>query len=195
VPAPSKEGYGIAIVTEVTKHAVDVTCAGNTANAQCRAHDRLEDGMADQSPFSTGIIHHIALRVGDVEAGKKWLTTMLGFRVQREFQVADRDFAFLSPDGAEAPVIELVGGPVDEHQIPENIPDMMKLAGWHHLCLQVRNVEQCISDLRRRGVKILIDVTDATPGIGVEKVAFVADPWGNIYELLQLAKEEKPIVR
>jgi glyoxylase I family protein len=110
--------------------------------------------MADQSPFSTGIIHHYALRVGDVEASKKWLTTMLGFQVRREFQIGDRDFAFLSPDGAEAPVIELVGGPVDERQLPEDIPDMMKLAGWHHLCLQVRNVEQCVSELRRRGVKI-----------------------------------------
>ena len=151
--------------------------------------------MADQSPFSTGIIHHIALRVEDVEAATKWLTTMLGFRVQREFQVADRDFVFLSPGGAETPVIELVGGPVDERQLPENIPDMMKLAGWHHLCLQVRNVEQCVSDLRRRGVKIIIDGMDGPPGLGVEKVAFIADPWGNICELLQPTGQTKPTVR
>jgi catechol 2,3-dioxygenase-like lactoylglutathione lyase family enzyme len=151
--------------------------------------------MADQSPFSTGIIHHIALRVEDVEAATKWLTTMLGFRVQREFQVADRDFVFLSPGGAETPVIELVGGPVDERQLPENIPDMMKLAGWHHICLQVRNVEQCVSDLRRRGVKIIIDGMDGPPGLGVEKVAFIADPWGNIYELLQPTGQTKPTVR
>jgi lactoylglutathione lyase/glyoxylase I family protein len=143
--------------------------------------------MADQSPFATSIIHHIALRVADVEAGKKWLTSMLGFRVEREFQIAGNDFVFLSPGGARAPVIELVGGPVEnERQLPENIPDMMKLAGWHHVCLQVRNVERCISDLRRRGVKILIDAIDGPPSLGVEKVAFIADPWGNIYELLQV---------
>jgi len=151
--------------------------------------------MADQSPFSTGIIHHYALRVGDVEASKKWLTTMLGFQVRREFQIGDRDFAFLSPDGAEAPVIELVGGPVDERQLPEDIPDMMKLAGWHHLCLQVRNVEQCVSELRRRGVKIIIEAMDGPPEIGVQKVAFIADPWGNIYELLQPTAQEKSTVR
>jgi catechol 2,3-dioxygenase-like lactoylglutathione lyase family enzyme len=151
--------------------------------------------MADQSPFSAGIIHHIALRVEDVEAGKKWLTTLLGFRVQREFQIAGNDFAFLSPDGAGTPVIELVGGPVEARQLPETIPDMMKLAGWHHLCLQVRNIEQCISNLRRRGVRIIIDVTDALPGIGVEKVAFIADPWGNIYELLQPVDEKKTPAR
>src|SRR5215470_16338279 len=129
--------------------------------------------MADQSPFSTGIFHHFALRVEDVEAGKKWLTAMLGFRVEREFQVAGNDFVFLSPGGAKAPVIELVGGPVEKRQLPENIPDMLKMGGWHHICLQVRNVEQCISDLRRRGVKILVDVMDGPPEIGVKKVAFI----------------------
>ncbi|MEH2509107.1 hypothetical protein V1291_000461 [Nitrobacteraceae bacterium AZCC 1564] len=88
--------------------------------------------------FSTSVIHHFALRVEDVEAGKKWLTTTLGLRVEREFQIAGNDFVFLSPGGAKAPVIELIGGPVEsERQLPENIPDMMKLAGWHHICLQV----------------------------------------------------------
>jgi catechol 2,3-dioxygenase-like lactoylglutathione lyase family enzyme len=142
--------------------------------------------MADQPPFSTGVIHHFALRVADVKAGKKWLTTMLGFHLEREFQAAGRNFVFLSPGGAKAPVIELIGGPMEsERQLPENIPDALKLAGWHHICLQVRNVERSVSELRRRGVRILLDATDGSPEIGVQKVAFIADPWGNIYELLQ----------
>lgn len=144
--------------------------------------------MADQSPFSTGIIHHFALRVADVGAGKTWLTTMLGFRVEREFQVMGNDFVFLSPGGSRAPVIELVGGPMEsERQLPEDLTDMMKLAGWHHICVQVRNVERSVSELRRRGVRIVLDTVDGLPEIGVEKVAFIADPWGNIYELLQVA--------
>ena len=122
--------------------------------------------------------------------------TTLGFRVEREFQIAGKDFAFLSPGGAKVPVIELVGGPVEnERQLPENIPDLMKLPGWHHICLQVRNVEECISDLRPCGVRILVDGVDGGPGSGVEKVAFIADPWGNVYELLQLADEERRTVR
>jgi hypothetical protein len=39
-----------------------------------------------------------------------------------------------------------------------------------------------VSDQRRRGVRVLIDVVDAAPGI-----AFIAAPWGNVYELLELA--------
>jgi 2-alkyl-3-oxoalkanoate reductase len=50
---------------------------------------KLEDGMADQSPFSTSIIHHLGLRVEDAEAGKRWLTTTLGFRVERELLPAN----------------------------------------------------------------------------------------------------------
>jgi catechol 2,3-dioxygenase-like lactoylglutathione lyase family enzyme len=150
----------------------------------------MENGMADQSPFSTGIIHHPGLRVEDAEAGKRWLTTMLGFRVEREFQFAGHDFVWLSAGGAKSPVIELIGGPLEnERQLPENIPDMLKLAGWQHICLQVRDVKECVSDLRRRGVKVLIDVVDGAPGI-----AFIADPWGNVYELLEFAGQEKPAV-
>ena len=46
-----------------------------------------------------------------------------------------------------------------------------------------------MSDLRRRELKILLDVTDGVPEIGVKKIAFISDPWGNVYELLQLADE------
>jgi catechol 2,3-dioxygenase-like lactoylglutathione lyase family enzyme len=98
---------------------------------------------------------YFGLRVEDAEAAKRWLTTMLGFRVEREFQFAGHDFVFLSAGGARSPVIELIGGPLeDERQPPENISDVLKLAGWNHLCLQVGNVEGCIADLRRRGVRI-----------------------------------------
>jgi catechol 2,3-dioxygenase-like lactoylglutathione lyase family enzyme len=150
--------------------------------------------MADLRPFTTSSIHHIALRVENVEAGKNWLTTVLGFRVQRELQLGRHNVVFLLPAGANAPIIDLIGGPVDQRQLPDNIPDIMKLSGWHHLCLQVPNLEECMTDLRRRDVKILIDVMDGAPEIGVEKLAFIADPWGNIYELLQVADGENPTV-
>jgi catechol 2,3-dioxygenase-like lactoylglutathione lyase family enzyme len=152
-------------------------------------HHEDADGMADQSPFSTSIVHHFGLRVEDAEAAKRWLTTMLGFRVEREFQFAGHDFVFLSAGGARSPVIELIGGPLEDERLPpENISDVLKLAGWNHLCLQVGNVEECIADLRRRGVRILIDVFDGAAGL---KIAFIADPWGNVYELLEPPGEER----
>jgi hypothetical protein len=38
----------------------------------------------------------------------------------------------------------------------------------------------------------LIDVMAGAPGIGVEKGAFIADPWGNIFELLQFVQDSEP---
>ena len=141
-----------------------------------------------ESPFSTSVIHHTGLRVADAEAATRWLTTMLGFHVEREFQVAGHDFVWLSAGDAKSPVIELIGGPMEnERQLPENFSDLVKLSGWQHICLQVCDIEACVSDLRRREVKILIDVTGA-----VLRVAFIADPWGNVYELLKSADRPSP---
>jgi catechol 2,3-dioxygenase-like lactoylglutathione lyase family enzyme len=143
-----------------------------------------------RSSFSTSVVHHIALRVEDVEAAKNWLTSVLGFRLQGERLLGGNKVAFLIPGGAEAPVIDLIGGPVDLRPLPDSIPDIFKLSGWHHLCLQVPNLEECMSDLRSRGVRILVDVMKGAPEIGVEKIAFIADPWGNVYELLQPVGKE-----
>jgi lactoylglutathione lyase/glyoxylase I family protein len=143
--------------------------------------------MADQSPFSTSVIHHIGLRVADVKAAATWLTTMLGFRVAREFQTMGLDFIMLSPAGVAAPVIELIGGqPLNpDRALSDDVQDVLKLPGLHHICLQVADLDACLADLKRRDVRILIDVTRAAPETGAEKIAFIADPWGNIYELLQ----------
>ena len=48
-----------------------------------------------------------------------------------------------------------------------------------------------MSEIRRRDVKILIDVMAGAPGSGVEKGAFIADPWDNIVELLELARDSE----
>jgi lactoylglutathione lyase/glyoxylase I family protein len=145
--------------------------------------------MADQSLLSTSTIHHIGLRVADVKAVAAWLTTMLGFRIEREFEVMGNPFMFLSAAGARSPVIELIGGPMEpERQLPDDPFQTLAWAGLHHVCLQVPDVERVVADLRRRGVRIFIDVTPGVPETGVDKVAFVADPWGNLYEFVQLAK-------
>jgi glyoxylase I family protein len=144
--------------------------------------------MMDPAPFSTSTIHHIGLRVPDVRAAAYWLATMLGFRVTREFQVMGRDIVFLAADGARTPVIELIGGPVEaERRLPDDVMDTLKSSGFHHLCLEVAKLDECLADLRRHDVKILVDDIPGAPGSGVEKIAFIADPWGNIYELLQYA--------
>ena len=73
----------------------------------------------------------------------------------------------------------------------ENALESLKQPGFHHICLQVNDIEQVMSEIRHRDVKILIDVMAGAPGSGVEKGAFIADPWDNIFELLELARDSE----
>jgi catechol 2,3-dioxygenase-like lactoylglutathione lyase family enzyme len=135
-------------------------------------------------------IHHIALRVADAKASKSWFLTMLDFRVNREFSFGGMDFVWLCPAECTVPVVELIGGGVQTSPpLYENALESLKRPGFHHICLQVNDLEQVMSELRRRNVKILIDVMAGAPGSGVEKGAFIADPWENIFELLELARD------
>jgi catechol 2,3-dioxygenase-like lactoylglutathione lyase family enzyme len=140
--------------------------------------------------FAEAQVHHIALRVADPHASKTWFLTMLDLRVDREFSFAGMDFVWLCPAESKVPVIELIGGGVLASRPPyENSLESLKQPGFHHICLQVRDLEQVMSELRRRDAKILIDVTAGAPGSGVGKGAFIADPWDNIFELLELAQD------
>jgi hypothetical protein len=67
----------------------------------------------------------------------------------------------------------------------------LKEPGFHHICLQVNDIEQVMSELRRRDVNVLIVVMAGALGSGVEKGAFIADPWNNIFELLELARDSE----
>jgi hypothetical protein len=86
----------------------------------------------------------------------------------------------------------LIGGGIGASGPPfQNAQESLKQPGFHHICLQVNDIEQVMSEIRHRDVKILIDVMAGAPGSGVEKGAFIADPWDNIFELLELARTPK----
>jgi hypothetical protein len=69
------------------------------------------------------------------------------------------DLVWLCPTEGNASVIELIGGGVRASRSPrENALESLKQPGFHHVCLQVNDIEQVVSDLRHRDVKIVIDV-------------------------------------
>lgn len=130
--------------------------------------------------------HHVALRVPDAAASKTWFVEKLDFRVAGEFKFNGMDFVWVCPAGQKAPMIELIGGgTLHLRASPENFLEILAQPGFHHFCLQVDDINLVVDELRRRDVKIVIDVMDAAPGSGVEKVAFISDPWGNILEFVQ----------
>jgi lactoylglutathione lyase/glyoxylase I family protein len=136
------------------------------------------------SPFASAKIHHLALRVPDAEGSKRWFVEKLDFRIVCEWPMGEHRCAWLRSPGENGVIIEIVGG-----NSPEPNPDFatveetLEYGGYHHVSIEVRNVADAVAELRRRGVLIVGDPLDVIP-IGL-RVAFVADPWGNMVELAE----------
>jgi glyoxylase I family protein len=61
--------------------------------------------------------------------------------------------------------------------------DSYNMSGWHHPGFSVDNVDDVIAELKRRDVTIASEPHDV-PAMGL-RVAFFADPWGNLFEVIQ----------
>ena len=137
------------------------------------------------SPFTRWKVDHAAIRVPDFDAAIAWYTEKLDFRLQKQVSFAGLTFAFLSPAGDDRFVFELLAGPgADNRPSYKELHDSYKTAGWHHICFRVENVDAVIEQLRARAVTIVSEPHDVVP-MGL-RVAFFADPWGNLFEFTQL---------
>jgi lactoylglutathione lyase/glyoxylase I family protein len=65
-----------------------------------------------------------------------------------------------------------------------DLGDSLKYSGYHHFCLHVASVEETLAQLRARGVKIVAEPW-VLPAIS-RKLAFFADPFGNLIELSEV---------
>jgi glyoxylase I family protein len=140
-----------------------------------------------ESPFASMRGQHIALRVPDFQASKKWFVEKLDFRVIREWGHGDQHMAYLAPATDDAFFVEILGDGTP-HPIPKpvyiDLGDSLRLAGYHHFCLNVTNIDATLAELRRRGVTIVTEPFEL-PAIQ-RRLAFLADPWGNLIELAQV---------
>jgi hypothetical protein len=79
------------------------------------------------------------------------------------------DFIGIRRAKRNVPVIEPTGAGVRvTRDLHENAIESLKQRGFHHIRTQVNDLEQVISKLQRRDVKILMDVMAGAPGSGVE---------------------------
>jgi glyoxylase I family protein len=134
--------------------------------------------------------HHIAIRVPDFEASRRWFVETLDFRVHKVWTFKNRKHAYLTPPTEETLHIEILGGaPVMR---PETRParsyvdlkDSLRDPGYHHFCLIVEDIDKTIAELQRRGVTIVEKPFDLK---AIQcRLAFFADPWGNLIELAQV---------
>ena len=138
------------------------------------------------SPFASASIRHTALRVPDMEASKRWFVEKLDFRVLREWQIDEHRCAWVCPSGDGSLHVEIVGGNSPEPN-PEfgTVEETHEYSGYHHVSILVESLDAALAELRRRGVRLVGDpfMIRAVR----RRVAFIADPWGNLVEVAEVA--------
>lgn len=131
--------------------------------------------------------HHAAIRVPDYQAEKQWFVEKLDFRVIHEWPYEDQHLAYVGPANDDGFYVEILGDGTPAPAAKPNYRDLgdsLRYAGYHHICLQVDDVEATVAELRRRGVTIVTEPF-VLPVIE-RKLAFFADPFGNLFELAEV---------
>src|SRR6266536_597758 len=111
----------------------------------------MEPPRKAASPFASARAHHFAMRVPDVDASARWFLEKLDFRLVKAWPFNEHRLAWLSPADNDGLIIELIGGNSPEPN-PEfgSLDESLEHAGFHHLSLDVADLEQTIGELRRR---------------------------------------------
>lgn len=139
------------------------------------------------SPFADMRGHHVAVRVTDLAIAKDFYVGKLDFRVVAEWPYADEQLAYLAPPTDDHFYVEVLAGgekaPTEVRPYTD-LGDSLKYRGYHHFCLTVGSVDATVATLRSRGVPI---VTEPFVLLAISrKLAFFADPFGNLIELAEV---------
>ena len=128
--------------------------------------------------------HHAAIRVPDYEVSTRWFVDQLGWRVINEWMYGDLQLAYIAPAGDDRFHVEILAGPGATPQpVFDSVDDSLTRNGLNHVCIQVESVDDSLEELRRRGVRIVGEPFELE-AIN-SRLAFFADPFGNLFELKQ----------
>ena len=141
------------------------------------------------SPLASLRGHHVAVRVPDFAAARRWYVEKLDFRVIHEWPYADQHLAYVAPPNDPNFYVELLGdgqpGPTPKPAYSD-LGDSLRLAGYHHFCLNVESVDAAVAELRRRDVPIVREPVELA--VISRRLAFIADPWGNLIEFAEVLR-------
>jgi len=136
------------------------------------------------SPFASWTVDHAGIRVPDFAEAIAWYTNTLDFRLLRSVSIGALTFGFIAPAADDTFSFEIMGGPgAASRPSYGDLHESYDLLGWHHIGIRVASVDDAVDELKRRGVKIVSEPHDV-PVLGL-RLAFFADPWGNLLEVIQ----------
>jgi glyoxylase I family protein len=122
---------------------------------------------------------HVAIRAVDYAGTLAWYQDKLDFTVDQEWPFGDMQLAYLSNGTAK---IEILGGSAAEpHATIDSLDDSLGVEAYHHLCLNVADVDATLAELRSRGVEVLGDAIDLE---AIDRrLGFLKDNNDNVIEL------------
>lgn len=124
------------------------------------------------------------MRVTDFAACKRWYVEKLNFRVVHQWSSKDLQLAYLAPATDDSFFVEIIGGGSPTPKAGySDLDSSLQSSSFHHFCLAVENVTTTLAELRRRGVKVVKEPFEVE-AIS-RRLAFIADPWGNMIEFAQ----------
>ncbi|AHJ97599.1 hypothetical protein Hsw_2004 [Hymenobacter swuensis DY53] len=123
---------------------------------------------------------HVGLRTAHYTDTLNWYAEKLGFRILKEWTVGNLRLAFLAPANDDTFWLEVVCEAATDSTPPPALP---VTAGFHHLCLEVEDLNATLSALQERGVQVVREPFEV-PAIG-KRCGFVTDLHGNILEFAE----------
>jgi catechol 2,3-dioxygenase-like lactoylglutathione lyase family enzyme len=127
---------------------------------------------------------HVGISVPDLQAAADWYCAALGLQAESSFQVPGTDLSgrFLLHAGSGYR-IELLHRPGAKPGLdPGSAYDAVGTLGYGHMCLRVADVQAEFDRLCSCGATPRMQPSPAPRPGG--KVSFVADPWGNLIEVI-----------
>jgi lactoylglutathione lyase len=133
---------------------------------------------------AAGTFDHVGISVADLGKAAHWYCAALGLAREFEFEVAHaglRGAMLLSPSGYRVELLERGGSA--RHGTPPDGPNEAALhRGYGHMCLDVPDVDAAHASLLAAGAADRMSPRPSPePGV---RMAFVADPEGNLIELI-----------
>lgn len=129
-------------------------------------------------------VNHVAVAVGDLDASLAFWRDMMGIPLHHIEDVPSQKakVAFFPIGDTE---VELVYPTTDDSGVAKFIAE--KGGGMHHLCFEVDNIDEMLTDLKAKGVRLINETALVLPG---RKMAFIHPKAANgvMIELYEITK-------